>query len=58
MIDLGNAVERQVTGKFLGILFEFIKGWHKIWSKVNLFDGSSTRILVIRFLALWETFIY
>ena len=53
--DLGKAFERQETGSDLGILFEFMKGWHNIWSSVNLFEGSTINILDIRFLALCDT---
>lgn len=54
---LGSGVLKDETGKLFGILFELMNGWHIIWSKVSRFEGSTIKILEIRFFALWETLI-
>lgn len=46
---------RTDEGSCLGMRLLVIKGWISTWSKVNLFEGSTTSSLEIRFLALAET---
>jgi len=47
--------DNALCGNYLGILLLVIKGCVLIYSKVSLFDGSMTKIRLIKFLTLLDT---
>jgi hypothetical protein len=52
---LESGSESMEVGNFLGILLLVMKGWQRIWSRVILLLGSSTKAFEIKFLALKDT---